>query len=152
MPAPLVKIDLEFSYARSVGPVISAYLDGLQERRLLASRAPSGRRRGWTAARPSTRTPASPTRGSRSTSPSSTSRSAGTSPCGWRATLAAGGVLSSNPIGASGMIRFAEAALQVQGKAGEHQIEGARIGLAHAYGAMAQYFAMAVLSASPSPW
>ena len=63
-----------------------------------------------------------------------------------------GGVLSSNPIGASGMIRFAEAALQVQGKAGEHQIEGARIGLAHAYGAMAQYFAMAVLSASPSPW
>ena len=36
-----------------------------------------------------------------------------------------GGVLSSNPIGASGMIRFAEAALQVQGKAGEHQIEGA---------------------------
>ena len=63
-----------------------------------------------------------------------------------------GGVLSSNPIGASGMIRFAEAALQVQGKAGEHQIEGARVGLAHAYGAMAQYFAMAVLSASPSPW
>ena len=39
-----------------------------------------------------------------------------------------GGVLSSNPIGASGMIRFAEAALQVQGKAGEHQVEGARIG------------------------
>jgi acetyl-CoA C-acetyltransferase len=63
-----------------------------------------------------------------------------------------GGVLSSNPIGASGMIRFAEAALQVQGKAGAHQIEGARVGLAHAYGAMAQYFAMAVLSASSSPW
>ena len=36
-----------------------------------------------------------------------------------------GGVLSSNPIGASGMIRFVEAALQAQGKAGEHQIEGA---------------------------
>jgi acetyl-CoA C-acetyltransferase len=63
-----------------------------------------------------------------------------------------GGVLSSNPIGASGMIRFAEAALQVQGKAGEHQIEGAQISLGHAYGAMAQYFAMAVLSSSPSPW
>ena len=33
-----------------------------------------------------------------------------------------GGVLSSNPIGASGMIRFAEAAIQVMGKAGEHQV------------------------------
>ena len=64
-----------------------------------------------------------------------------------------GGVLSSNPIGASGMIRFVEAALQVQGKAGEHQVEGARgRASAHAYGAMAQYFAMAVLSKSPSPF
>jgi acetyl-CoA C-acetyltransferase len=62
-----------------------------------------------------------------------------------------GGVLSSNPIGASGMIRFAEAALQVQGKAGEHQIEGAKVSLGHAYGASAQYFAMAVLSSSPEP-
>ncbi len=63
-----------------------------------------------------------------------------------------GGVLSSNPIGASGMIRFVEAALQVQGKAGEHQVEGAEVALGHAYGAMAQYFAMAVLSKSPSPF
>ena len=39
-----------------------------------------------------------------------------------------GGVLSSNPIGASGMIRFVEAALQVRGKAGEHQVEGAEVG------------------------
>ena len=39
MPAPLVKIDLEFPYTRSVGPVIGAYLDGLEEGRLLASRA-----------------------------------------------------------------------------------------------------------------
>ena len=63
-----------------------------------------------------------------------------------------GGVLSSNPIGASGMIRFAEAALQVQGKAGEHQVEGAKVALGHAYGAMAQYFAMAVLSSEPAPF
>ena len=49
------------------------------------------------------------------------------------------------------MIRFAEAALQVQGKAGEHQIEGAKVSLGHAYGASAQYFAMAVLSSSPEP-
>jgi len=53
-----------------------------------------------------------------------------------------GGVLSSNPIGASGMLRFAEAALQVRGLAGEHQIDGARRALGHAYGGAAQYFAM----------
>jgi len=53
-----------------------------------------------------------------------------------------GGVLSSNPIGASGMLRFAEAALQVRGQAGEHQIEGARRALGHAYGGGSQFFAM----------
>ncbi len=56
-----------------------------------------------------------------------------------------GGVLSSNPIGASGMIRFAEAALQVMGAAGEHQVDGARRALGHAYGGGAQYFAMWVV-------
>jgi acetyl-CoA C-acetyltransferase len=56
-----------------------------------------------------------------------------------------GGVLSSNPIGASGMLRFAEAALQVRGLAGEHQIDGARRALGHAYGGAAQYFAMWVV-------
>jgi acetyl-CoA C-acetyltransferase len=55
-------------------------------------------------------------------------------------------VLSSNPIGASGMLRFAEAALQVRGLAGEHQIEGARRALGHAYGGAAQYFAMWVVA------
>jgi acetyl-CoA C-acetyltransferase len=53
---------------------------------------------------------------------------------------ASGGVLSSNPIGASGMLRFAEAALQVRGQAGEHQVDGARKGLGHAYGGGSQYF------------
>ncbi len=61
-----------------------------------------------------------------------------------------GGVLSSNPIGASGMLRFAEAALQVRGLAGEHQVDGARTALAQAYGGGAQYFAMAVLRSQPS--
>jgi acetyl-CoA C-acetyltransferase len=55
---------------------------------------------------------------------------------------ASGGVLSSNPIGASGLIRFAEAALQVRGMAGEHQVDGARRALGHAYGGGAQFFAM----------
>jgi acetyl-CoA C-acetyltransferase len=56
-----------------------------------------------------------------------------------------GGVLSTNPIGASGMIRFAEAALQVRGMAGEHQIEGARRAIGHAYGGASQFFAMWVV-------
>jgi acetyl-CoA C-acetyltransferase len=53
-----------------------------------------------------------------------------------------GGVLSSNPIGASGLLRFAEAALQVRGQAGEHQVDGARVALGHAYGGGSQFFAM----------
>jgi acetyl-CoA C-acetyltransferase len=53
-----------------------------------------------------------------------------------------GGVLSSNPIGASGMLRFLEAALQVRGLAGEHQVDGARTAIGHAYGGAAQFFAM----------
>ena len=58
-----------------------------------------------------------------------------------------GGVLSSNPIGASGLIRFAESAIQVMGKGGDHQVPGARKALGHAYGGGAQYFSMWVVSA-----
>ncbi|MFD0901512.1 thiolase domain-containing protein [Actinomadura sediminis] len=53
-----------------------------------------------------------------------------------------GGVLSSNPIGASGMIRFAEAAMQVSDRAGDYQVDGARRALGHAYGGGAQFYAM----------
>ncbi|MGN6609160.1 MAG: thiolase domain-containing protein [Jatrophihabitans sp.] len=53
-----------------------------------------------------------------------------------------GGVLSSNPIGASGLIRFAEAAKQVMGKAGDYQVDGARKAVGHAYGGGSQYFAL----------
>jgi acetyl-CoA C-acetyltransferase len=60
-----------------------------------------------------------------------------------------GGVLCSNPIGASGLLRFAEAALQVMGKAGEHQVDGARVALGHAYGGGSQYFTMWVVAAEP---
>jgi acetyl-CoA C-acetyltransferase len=60
---------------------------------------------------------------------------------------ASGGVLSSNPIGASGLIRFAEAAIQVMGKGGEHQVPGARKALGHAYGGGSQYFSMWVVGA-----
>ena len=78
---------------------------------------------------------------------------------GWRMTAAgataldgdlpvnpSGGVLSSNPIGASGMLRFAEAAMQVRGQAGEHQVDGARLALGHAYGGGSQFFAMWIVS------
>ena len=110
------------------------------------------------------------TRSRTSTSSSATCRSAGTSRCGWRTSgfagagegwkltedgeteiggelpvNASGGVLSSNPIGASGMLRFAEAALQVRGQAGEHQVDGVRTAVGHAYGGAAQFFAMWVL-------
>jgi acetyl-CoA C-acetyltransferase len=63
-----------------------------------------------------------------------------------------GGVLSSNPIGASGLLRFAEAAMQVRGTAGEHQIDGANVAVAQAYGASAQYFAMWVVANSLDPF
>ena len=58
-----------------------------------------------------------------------------------------GGVLSSNAIGASGLVRFAEAANQVRGLCGEHQIDGARTALGHAYGGGSQYFSMAIFGA-----
>ncbi len=60
-------------------------------------------------------------------------------------TNVSGGVLSSNPIGASGMLRFLEAALQVRGMAGEHQVDGAKTAFGHAYGGAAQFFAMWVV-------
>jgi len=60
-----------------------------------------------------------------------------------------GGVLSTNAIGASGMVRFAEAAMQVRGQAGEHQIDGARKALGHAYGGGSQYFAMWIVADQP---
>lgn len=58
-------------------------------------------------------------------------------------------MLSTNPIGASGMLRFAEAALQVRGMAGEHQVEGARRALGHAYGGGSQFFSMWLVADTP---
>jgi acetyl-CoA C-acetyltransferase len=57
-----------------------------------------------------------------------------------------GGVLSSNPIGASGMVRFGEAAQQVRGMAGDYQVE-LRTGKAmgQAYGGGSQFFSMWVV-------
>jgi acetyl-CoA C-acetyltransferase len=63
-----------------------------------------------------------------------------------------GGVLSSNPIGASGLIRCLEAANQVRGTAGAYQVDGARVALGHAYGGAAQYFAMWLVASSLDPF
>jgi len=41
-----------------------------------------------------------------------------------------GGVLCSNPIGATALVRVAEAALQIMGKADQHQVPNAKIALA----------------------
>jgi len=56
-----------------------------------------------------------------------------------------GGVLCTNPIGAAGLIRVAEAALQVTGKAGEHQVEGAKLALSHAMGGAQQFNGVTII-------
>jgi acetyl-CoA C-acetyltransferase len=60
-----------------------------------------------------------------------------------------GGVLSSNPIGASGMLRFAEAAMQIREQAGAHQVDGAKKTLGHAYGGGSQFFSMWIVADNP---
>jgi acetyl-CoA C-acetyltransferase len=48
------------------------------------------------------------------------------------------------------MLRFGEAALQVRGMAGAHQVEGARLAIGHAFGGAHSYYAMwAVSSEKP---
>jgi acetyl-CoA C-acetyltransferase len=44
-----------------------------------------------------------------------------------------GGILSGNPVTVAGVIRVAEAALQLMGKAGKHQVEGAKKALAQGH-------------------
>ncbi|RLF76687.1 thiolase domain-containing protein, partial [Thermococci archaeon] len=55
-----------------------------------------------------------------------------------------GGVLCTNPIGASGLIRVAEAALQVMGEA-SNQVDGCVTALAHAMGGVNQLNGLMVL-------
>jgi acetyl-CoA C-acetyltransferase len=59
-----------------------------------------------------------------------------------------GGVLCTNPIGATGLIRVAEAAMQVTGKAGEHQVPGAKLALAHAMGGIVQFNGIVIVGSS----
>ena len=64
---------------------------------------------------------------------------------------ASGGVLSANAIGAAGLIRCAEAAMQVRGTAGDHQVDAVRRAMGHAFGGASQYFAMWIVGVAPPP-
>ncbi len=60
-----------------------------------------------------------------------------------------GGVITFNPVFCTGLIRIAEIANQVRGRAGPHQLAGARLGLAQAGSGFAmQYQSAIVLGAS----
>jgi acetyl-CoA C-acetyltransferase len=56
-------------------------------------------------------------------------------------------VLSGNPTGATGLVRFAEAAQQVRRLAGDHQVDAARRAIGHAMGGASQFHALWVVGA-----
>ena len=57
-----------------------------------------------------------------------------------------GGTLCTNPIGATGLIRVGEAALQVTGRAGARQVPGAKTAFAHAMGGSDQFNGLMIVS------
>lgn len=59
-----------------------------------------------------------------------------------------GGCMGANPIGATALIRLAEIAQQVRGRAGDYQIPDARVGLMQAGGGWANLRGVAVVSSS----
>ncbi|WP_349607918.1 thiolase family protein [Cupriavidus sp. DF5525] len=58
-----------------------------------------------------------------------------------------GGTLCTNAIAVTAMIRVAEVALQVSGRAGGHQVKGARVGIASGNGGDHQFFGTMVVEA-----
>jgi acetyl-CoA C-acetyltransferase len=60
-----------------------------------------------------------------------------------------GGTLCTNPIGVTGLVRVADAAMQVMGKAGAMQIPNVRRAVATAAGGSAQFFAVTALGKEP---
>lgn len=57
-----------------------------------------------------------------------------------------GGTLCTNPIAVTGLVRAAEVVLQVTGRAGERQVDGASVGVATAIGGDHQFYASMVLA------
>ncbi len=60
---------------------------------------------------------------------------------------ASGGTLCTNAIAVTAMIRVAEIALQVWGRAGAHQVAGAKVGIASGNGGDHQFFGTMVVEA-----
>ncbi len=60
-----------------------------------------------------------------------------------------GGVLSTNPIGATAMVRVAEAALQVTGKAGAHQVPDAETAFCNGLGGANTLISVMILGRKP---
>lgn len=60
-----------------------------------------------------------------------------------------GGVLCANPIAVTALLRALEGALQVMGKAGQHQVPDVRHALATGVGGDHQFFAAMVISSEP---
>ncbi|WP_439589856.1 thiolase family protein [Hydrogenophaga sp.] len=60
-----------------------------------------------------------------------------------------GGTLCTNPIGVTGLVRVADAALQVMGRAGAMQVPNVRNALATAAGGSTQFFTCTMLSDEP---
>jgi acetyl-CoA C-acetyltransferase len=58
-----------------------------------------------------------------------------------------GGVMCANPIAVTAMVRVIEAVLQVTGRAGEHQVPGARTALATGVGGDHEFFGAVVVTA-----
>jgi acetyl-CoA C-acetyltransferase len=56
-----------------------------------------------------------------------------------------GGVITFNPVFCTGMIRIAEIANQIRGRAGAHQVADARLGLAHAGSGFAMQYQSAIV-------
>ncbi len=57
-----------------------------------------------------------------------------------------GGVLCTNPIGATGLQRVSEVVLQITERAGDRQVPGAKTGLAHAMGGLDQFNGIMIIS------
>jgi acetyl-CoA C-acetyltransferase len=63
---------------------------------------------------------------------------------------ASGGVISTNAIGATAMVRVGEAALQIMGRAGDHQVpKQVNKAVAHGWGGLFQFVTVTVLSREP---
>jgi acetyl-CoA C-acetyltransferase len=60
-----------------------------------------------------------------------------------------GGVLCTNPISVTAMVRFAEAVLQIQAAAEQRQVRGAEMAVATGAGGSHQFFNVAVLTKEP---